>query len=258
MILENVRNLAGPRHADTWQVIIDSLRDAGYRVCDQPVVLSPHLIPKEMGGAPQIRDRVFILCEHVTKKSSRETNPLVTRDAFKHQWNPDDWSIADYLDADYKIKGVDKYRLNGNEQAWIEAWDYFVRKLPSDSIPGFPLWSDCFMAKPKIDDDMPDWKKGFLQKNSDFYCEHKVFIDRWKKMKWGKEKQTVSEFPPSRQKFEWQARKQHSTRKGRTLRGSGVANEAQWNKGEAGNISASTCCYYADFHYWSKSKEQGD
>jgi len=218
MILENVRNLAGPRHTDTWRIIIDSLRDAGYRVCEQPVVLSPHLIPKEMGGAPQVRDRVFILCEYVTKRKPRETHPLVTRDAFKNEWNPDNWSIADYLESDYKIKCIDKYRLNDDEKAWIEAWDYFIRNIPSDHLPGFPLWSDCFIKKPQIKRDMPKWKKDFLQKNSDFYCDYKSFIDKWKKMKWGRVKQTVSEFPPSRQKFEWQARKQHPTRKGRTLR----------------------------------------
>ena len=47
MLLENVRNLAGPRHAHEWQVIIETLRDEGYRVSETPAVFSPHLLPPE-------------------------------------------------------------------------------------------------------------------------------------------------------------------------------------------------------------------
>ena len=36
VLLENVRNLAGPRHLHEWQVIIETLRDEGYRVSETP------------------------------------------------------------------------------------------------------------------------------------------------------------------------------------------------------------------------------
>ena len=42
VLLENVRNLAGPRHLHEWQVIIETLRDEGYRVSeDAGGVLAP-------------------------------------------------------------------------------------------------------------------------------------------------------------------------------------------------------------------------
>ena len=38
VILENVRNIAGPRHMHEWQVIIETLRDEGYRVSETPAI----------------------------------------------------------------------------------------------------------------------------------------------------------------------------------------------------------------------------
>jgi DNA (cytosine-5)-methyltransferase 1 len=217
MVLENVRNLAGPRHAETWRTIIDSIRDAGYKVSDTPLVMSPHLVPRELGGAPQVRDRVFILCEYVGPRGNKiQKHNLLSRTAFGG-WNPDKWRISDYLEPDAEIDHVERYRLKPSELAWLEAWDYFVANIPTDSLPGHPIWVDAFKKRPAISNTMPEWEIDFRKKNSAFYTANQAFIDLWLKMPWGGLGQSVRDFPASRQKFEWQARKTHPTRKGRTL-----------------------------------------
>jgi DNA (cytosine-5)-methyltransferase 1 len=213
VLLENVKNLTGPKHKDTWDTIIMSLRNEGYTVSSKPTILSPHLLPADKGGAPQVRERVFIAA---TLKSNDE--PLfIEKESFKDTHSIDSWDIADYLLADNKIPNVSSYQLSPDEGAWVEAWDYFVKHIDSDSLPGFPIWADSFTQIPAIEDHMPDWKKGFLQKNSDFYNLHTNFINDWKTKTWGINKIKFTDFPPSRRKLEWQARKQFPTKKNRTL-----------------------------------------
>lgn len=220
IILENVRNLSGPRHTSTWAIIIESLRDAGYRVADEPVVLTPHLIPPELGGSPQVRDRVFIMCERVGsgKKAMLHSRPLLRRNQFSRRWDPDDWRIADFLEDDSRLGNLEEYRLSESELTWLDAWDHFVSEIESDSLPGFPIWADRFFEKPDIPDGTPAWKENFLRKNSAFYNQHRRFIDGWKKKRWGPQQIRVSDFPFSRQFFEWQARKVHPTANGRSIR----------------------------------------
>ncbi len=219
MILENVRNLAGPRHTETWKTIIETIRDAGYVVSSTPVVLTPHLVPPSEGGAPQVRDRVFILCEYDPRRSQTSPPPLVWRDYFSEIWDPDRWDVSEFLDADCDIPNVENYRLDPKTCAWLEAWDYFVANIDTDSLPGFPIWVDAFLDEPVIKSDTPDWERTFLEKNSAFYREHKKFITKWLRMTWGGGLgMCVRDFPPSRQRFEWQARKRHPSKIGRTLR----------------------------------------
>lgn len=219
LLLENVRNLAGPRHAQTWQLIIKSLREANYAVSEVPAVLSPHRLAPQFGGAPQVRERVFILAELRNRHSRSSTFVEPPSVAFPDAgWSPSQWRIADYLEPDSEIIDVERYRLKHAELAWLEAWDSFVRELPSNSLPGFPIWVDAFRSRPAIPEGAPDWEIDFLRKNSEFYRAYRAFLDDWMQRSWGESALSIREFPASRRKFEWQARSWHPHRKGRTIR----------------------------------------
>ncbi|CAC9424552.1 DNA-cytosine methyltransferase (EC 2.1.1.37) [uncultured Gammaproteobacteria bacterium] len=213
VLLENVRNLTGVKHRETWALIIQSLREEGYTVSEKPTILSPHLMPEEFGGSPQTRDRVFI---SATLNGEKEF--FVDRNNFKSIHNPDLWDISKYLQDDSDIKNVKSYQLKQDELAWLEAWNYLVENLEKNTLPGFPIWIDALTVNPKLTDDMPSWKVGILTKNSNFYNENKDFIQKWLSMSWGVSNLKIKEFPPSRQKFEWQARKKFPTKEKRTLK----------------------------------------
>ena len=217
ILLENVRNLTGPKHAETWALIIASLREEGYTVSDSPTILSPHLIPEKFGGAPQVRDRVFIAAELNSSKES----VYIKRDSFKEMHDPHNWDISKYLNSDSEIsksRSIDSYRLKDDELMWLEAWDYLVVNIEQDILPGFPIWVDALVKNSEIQENMPKWKKDILNKNSTFYKENVEFIDDWLQKKWGKSQQLITDFPMSRQKFEWQARRLFSSKKNRTIK----------------------------------------
>lgn len=219
VVLENVRNLAGPRHARTLATIVASLRDAQYRVADDPVVFSPHLLPPELGGAPQVRERVFILAERVDEPVDALDliGEVLVENAPVGGWNPAEWRVEEILDRDDEIRDVQKYHLRSEEIGWIEAWQAFVQEIPSDWLPGFPIWADHFARRPAIPEGTPKWKRDFLVKNASFYREHDRLIDRWLEQRWGPLRQRVADFPPSRRKFEWQARSWQPRREDRDL-----------------------------------------
>ncbi len=206
LLLENVRNLAGPRHQETWATIVQTLRELGYRVSNHPVVFSPHFLPAELGGKPQSRDRVFILAAKVEDGADLEQEPLIRRGPVG-DWNPNQWDIEEYLLDDTEIENVDAYRLRKDEIAWLNAWQAFVQGIPADDLPGFPIWVDAFKDKPEIEADTPAWKADFLRKNSAFYLQHRTFIRAWLRKSWiTGSGYRVADFPASRRKFEWQAR----------------------------------------------------
>lgn len=206
VLLENVRNLAGPRHLHEWQTIIEFLRDEGYRVSDTPAVFSPHLLPPERGGRPQVRERVFITATYNPQGIDRDLpiRPVATNARGIDGWEPkDEWHLEDLLDDSHNVDGC---QLSDYERNWIDAWDDFVQEMyerrDGRPLPGFPLWADSWKDHRKpIPVGTPAWKRSHLEKNYAFYGAHKDWIDAWAR-KWGV---FTDAFPASRRKLEWQA-----------------------------------------------------
>ena len=209
VLLENVRNIAGPRHRHEWNVIVETLRGQGYRVADNPAVFSPHLLPPDRGGRPQVRERVFIAATRLPKGRglSLEAEPVVTNRPVAG-WDPQTWNLEEDLplEPDHEVAGCD---LSDAERHWIDAWDEFVRLMRGERqgrpLPGFPIWADAWVTNDVlIGEDLrglPKWKSDILAKNADFYTAHQETLDKWAD-RWGV---YTDAFPPSRRKFEWQA-----------------------------------------------------
>lgn len=246
VLLENVRNLIGPRHEHEWTVIIETLRDEGYHVSDRAAVFSPHLLPPEMGGTPQVRERVFITATYspssVAKDlegsgprpavSMTERFPLAPSRVFDPR---KDWHLEDLLDDSHNVPGCD---LSESEIHWIDAWDEFVKimreRMNDRPLPGHPIWADSWLdfpemrrvvwqherlrtrgtpvpvptevRPPRVDPTLPAWKQNHLRKNYDLFSRHFEAIVPWA-LRWGV---YTDRFPASRRKLEWQAQETKS------------------------------------------------
>jgi len=207
VLLENVPNLAGPRHKDDWKVIIKTLRELGYRVSSEPLIISPHKIQKKHGGRPQTRKRIYIAASYVPV-SERKKYPLNAPQIKIKEFDlhPEEWDLL----SDIKMEtgttsdNLKKLKITSSEKKWLNAWDEFVREIlnvrTNEKLPGFPIWADVWLGNIKKKSTDPEWKKDFFKKNTEFYKEHKKVIDSWlKKFAY------LEDFPPSRRKLEWQA-----------------------------------------------------
>ena len=206
VLLENVRNLAGPRHLHEWQVIIETLRAEGYLVSDTPAIFSPHLLPPRRGGRPQVRERVFITASLVGSDALRITPEPVVTNRSVDGWDPATWDLETDLplEADTAATGSE---LSSSELLWIGAWNEFVELMWEERqgrrLPGFPLWADAWIHTDelRVPPGTPSWKADFMRKNAEFYTQHRQVIDDWA------ERHGVysAAFPASRRKLEWQA-----------------------------------------------------
>lgn len=206
VMLENVRNLAGPRQQAAWLRILRGLREAGYRVGNQPTVFSPHLLSPESGGEAQVRDRVYILGVLVGRDRAMtevDLEPVVPH-AVEEGWSVGDWRIeSDVLLPDPPPAEIQRYKLGADEIAWIDTWNELLALLGDAKLPGFPMWEYAWHERrPNGFSKMPAWKQKFIEQNRDFYLTHKIAIEAWRSRT---RDIPISRFPASRRKLEWQA-----------------------------------------------------
>lgn len=204
VILENVRNLIGPRHYGTWTSIRSILRSLGYVLTEEPIIFSPHLLPFERGGRPQVRERIFIVAVHHGRGSHRlaALNPVPRRPV--DGWNPHDWDLrTTILDEVGSVQDPEQYALSSSEIEILSVWDDFLKRVGKSSgrrLPGFPIWASEFKLRQSRLNGLPEWKQAFIRQNHSFFIENRSNIASWLARH-----PEFKAFPQSRKKFEWQA-----------------------------------------------------
>lgn len=226
VLLENVRNLVGPRHIHEWEVIVAALRKKGYRISGVPAVFSPALLSPERGGHPQTRDRVFIAATREFEEEPDES--VVDMDAVVDPISlPIDvlmprnreWNLREHLPLD-EGDDIPGTAVSEAEWEWIDTWGEWVQMMRAmlaseadreervaDALPGYPIWAHVWTVDEKERADLRReahgmaWKLTFLTRNWDLY-ERLLRYDNGWTARW---LDRVWAFPPSRQKLEWQA-----------------------------------------------------
>lgn len=217
-IIENVPNLIRHKDGHTWELICTRLTDLGYKIDFRK--LSPHMF-----GIPQKRERAFIVgdlkglegfswpapqkVEQTSIRSILDESPedALTLNknhlAYLKTWQefisafPKNKELPSFpiwameFGADYPLDGATPYKrgfkgLGRFKGAFGQPLAGLSPSAVEAALPGY--------ARTNLDA-FPDWKIDFIQKNRDFYRDHKTLIDKWK----GK----IKGFPPSFQKLEW-------------------------------------------------------
>lgn len=179
IILENVKNLTSHDKGRTWQIIEGNLKELGYQLTEQPLIVSPHHF-----GTPQLRERVIILGVYQAKE------PLTIN--LGNQLTKDDNSIYEVLDAE-----VDGYDISEEEKKVLTMWNEFYQGIDLDVI-GFPIWFDWLKKEPP--EDVSKWRKRVIERNNELYQRNQEFIDAWIE-KWD----NLEWCGVVQKKFEWQA-----------------------------------------------------
>ncbi len=222
ILLENVSNLKGHDHGDTWNIIRQELEDRDYYV-PEPEILSPHQF-----GIPQHRKRIYI----VAIDTRQIANPKF---AFPKTLKKK-CDIKKYIDA----SDPTYMKLKPETRNQLGVWQEFIDKTieNGDDIPSFPIWAmefgadypldkapafmkadelighkgklgrtiadgnleDCLASLPKYaqtdkNEVFPKWKIKYIEQNRAFYERNKNWLDEWLKK--------VARFENSHLKMEW-------------------------------------------------------
>ena len=183
LLLENVRNLISHDKGETWKTIKHEIKQVGYNVVDEPLVVSPKDV-----GVPQLRDRAIILAV----RSDLYSKPINLKIERKER---NLLSIDSILEPGL---GVGAKRISAEQKYCLDCWDDFMKGIDRKII-GFPIWSDYFVEGNKQNKNYPGWKNNFIKLNQELYFRNKIFIDEWLK-KWS----VRERLNPTCRKFEWQ------------------------------------------------------
>lgn len=185
IILENVRNIISHDKGNTWKIIQNVLKKIGYRLEQNPRIVSPHQF-----GIPQFRERVIILGKY--NPNNVDTPLKINLSCSKNKSENSIYSIL----TEKKVE--DKYYISKYEEMVLNAWDEFYKGI-NKKIIGFPIWFQYFKNE-KINKSLPIWKQKNISKNIKLYKENKIFLDGWIK-----KYNNLESFFPTHRKFEWQA-----------------------------------------------------
>lgn len=157
-----------------------------------------------------MRERVFIAATWNPDGIDEGLEPALVTSSIARR--DDEWNLADELplSPDNHVSGCD---LSLDETEWIDAWDAWVKMMweirarqadatgeQARGLPGFPVWVWAWRQFTEAElAAEPTWKRDFMRKNSDLYRANEAKFDAWLR------EFNVRSFPPSRQKFEWQA-----------------------------------------------------
>ena len=186
ILLENVKHLVNHDKGNTYNIIINSLKDLGYEIPEEPLILSP-----ENFNVNQTRERVLIPGILNGKKEIQKK-----WDKLRKYKLPLERFIFDVkADNNNELFIKDEKIINA-----LKGWKVFIKnvKRPENkSLP--PIWIDY------LNDDLVDfsemklWRINYIKNMKKIYFQNKKFIDKWKKDfevdKWSKRER----------KLEWQA-----------------------------------------------------
>lgn len=204
VILENVRNLAGPKHKKDLDIMLQSLRHLGYRVSDQLTFVSPHKIHPDLGGRPQSRERLFIVATRIPEgyNTANTIEPLDVYANLPKKWDAKQWNAKTFLESLPK-SDEENVAITPGEEFVISAWQKLIENLREKgvAVPAFPIWTEFWGGREDLTR-FPAWKAKLIERNQNFYFQNQEVLEAWAAEC---ELFTHPAFSPSKRKLEWQA-----------------------------------------------------
>mgnify|MGYP003297153131 FL=1 len=222
ILLENVSNLKGHDHGNTWAVINQRLLDLDYDV-PEPAILSPHQF-----GKPQHRKRIYIVAVDRNQggignfRFPEATNKKCDIKKIINDKDPNYMHLKPETRRQLEVwqKFIDETIAHGHEIPRFPIWAMeFGADYPIDIAPAFNTpdkligqrgklgrvitegnLSDCLVQLPNYAQTnktrvFPKWKIRYISENRRFYKENKEWLDEWLK--------EVMRFENSHLKLEW-------------------------------------------------------